>query len=166
MTTPAGGYVPERQRNPFVRSAGGGRVLSALQLPWFTLLPPSGWGVITTTGRRTGKARRKCVRAVRSGDKAYVVSLGGASAAWVKNIRADPNVRLRIRGGTFAGTAREPRDAAERAEAHELYCGTVKPFDYAGCAMHRRGLPTRAKIEELHRTWFERGLALVVELDG
>jgi hypothetical protein len=30
-----------------------------------------------------------------------------AAAAWVWNIRSNPNVRLRIRGGTFAGVTRE-----------------------------------------------------------
>jgi hypothetical protein len=29
-----------------------------------------------------------------------------------------------------------------------------------------RGLPTRAKIEELHRYWFDTGHPLVVEFDG
>jgi deazaflavin-dependent oxidoreductase (nitroreductase family) len=156
--------IAERKRNPFVSSAAGGRVLSASQLPWFTVRPPRGFGVLTTTGRRTGKKRRKCVRAIRSGDKAFIVSIGGARAAWAKNIRANPNVRLRIRGGTFDGVAREPRDAAEREQAMAAYCGTVNRFDYAECSMHRPGRPTRAKIEELHRRWFDTGLPLVVEL--
>jgi deazaflavin-dependent oxidoreductase (nitroreductase family) len=160
---PAGAYS-ERKRNPFVRSAAGGRVLSALQLPWFAALPPLGFGVLTTTGRRTGKTRRKCVRAIRSGNRAYLVSIGGPRAAWLKNIRANPNVRLRIRGGRFAGVAKEVREAAEIDQAMDLYCGTVNPFDYAECAMHRAGRPTRSKIEELHRRWFDRGIPLVVEL--
>jgi deazaflavin-dependent oxidoreductase (nitroreductase family) len=161
---PARPYVPERKGNPFVRSAAGGRLLSASQLPWFTTLPPRGFGVLTTIGRRTGKTRRKCVRAIRRGDKAFVVSIGGARAAWLKNIRANPPVRLRIRGGTFAGVARELRNAAEAHEARVAYCETVNPFDYAECVMHRSGLPARVKIEELHRTWFDRGIPLVVDL--
>jgi deazaflavin-dependent oxidoreductase (nitroreductase family) len=161
-----GRYVPERQRNPLVRSAGGGRVLSALQLPWFTVLPPSGFGVLTTTGRRTGKARRKCIRAIRRGNKAYIVSIGGAEAAWMKNIRANPNVRLRIRGGTFSGVVRELSEPAEAQEAMATYCETVNPFDHAECRMHRTGRPTRSKIKELHRAWFDGGIPLVVELGG
>lgn len=158
-------YVPERKRNPFVGSATGGRVLSASQLPWFTVWPPVGFGVLTTTGRRTGRRRRRCVRAVRRGDRAYLVSIGGEHAAWFKNLRANPRVVLRIRGGTFSGTAREPTDPAEREEARAAYCDTVNPFDYAECAMHRRGRPTRQKIEELHRSWFENGAPLVVDLE-
>jgi deazaflavin-dependent oxidoreductase (nitroreductase family) len=156
--------LAERKRNPFVNSARGGRALSASQLPWFTALPPRGFGVLTTTGRRTGQARRRCVRAIRRDDRAFLVAIGGPGAAWVKNLQADPAVRLRIRGGRFPGVAREPRDAAEREEAREAYCGTVNPFDYAECMMHRPGRPTRAKIQELHRRWFTRGLPLVIDL--
>jgi deazaflavin-dependent oxidoreductase (nitroreductase family) len=159
-----GKYVAERRHNPFVRSLQGGRVLSALELPFFMLLPPSGFGVITTTGRRTGKPRRKCIRTIRRGDKVYVVSIGGAEAAWLKNIRANPNTRLRIRGGTFSGIVRELSDATERQDAMSAYCETVNRADYAECAVHRRGRPTRSKIKELHRAWFEGGIPLVVEI--
>jgi deazaflavin-dependent oxidoreductase (nitroreductase family) len=161
---PAGTYISERKHNPFVRSAAGGRVLSALQLPWFEILPPLGFGVLTTTGRRTGKKRRKCVRAIRGGNRAYLVSIGGARAAWLNNIRANPDVRLRIRGGRFAARAKEVREAAEIDQAMALYCEAVNPFDYAECAMHRAGRPTRTKIKELHRRWFDTGIPLVVEL--
>ena len=84
-------------------------VVYALMLPFLQLLPSPGFGVITTTGRKTGKARRKCIRVVRRGDRAYLVQLRPpalamerptAVAAWVWNIRANPNVKLRIRGGT------------------------------------------------------------------
>ena len=155
-------YVSERQRNPFVRSSAGGRVLSALMLPWFAIRPPSGFGVLTTTGRRTGKTRRKCVRAIRRGDKAYVVSI--RPTAWLKNIQANPNVRLRIRGGTFTAVARELRDTADVEGAAAAYCETVNPVDYLECTMHRRGRPTRQKIEQLHRTWCDEGIPLVLEL--
>jgi deazaflavin-dependent oxidoreductase (nitroreductase family) len=151
----------ERQQNPFLRS---GRALSALQLPMFALRPPTGFGVLTTTGRKTGKTRRKCVRVIRSGNKAYLVSIGGASSAWVKNIEANPNVRLRIRGGTFSGVARQPREEVEAQQAMQEYCGTVNPFDYVECANWRKGRPTRSKIKELHRTWFDHGMPLVIEL--
>ncbi|MGH2979267.1 MAG: nitroreductase family deazaflavin-dependent oxidoreductase [Solirubrobacterales bacterium] len=156
-------YVAERKRNPFLRSPTGGRVLSALQAPWFRLLPPLGFGVLTMTGRKTGKTRRKCVRAIRRGNRAYVVSI--RPTAWLKNVRANPDVRLRVRGGTFPGVVREPRDAGEAQEAMNAYCETVNPFDYGECMMWRRGRPTRAKIKELHRDWFAQGIPLVVELE-
>jgi deazaflavin-dependent oxidoreductase (nitroreductase family) len=159
-----GRYFPERARNPLVNSPRGGRVLSAMQLPWFTVLPPSGFGALTTRGRRTGKTRRRCVRAIRSGGKAYLVAIGGRRSGWLKNALANPEVRLRIRGGAFSGVIREPRDEAERAEAEWTYCERVNPADYAECLLHRRGLPSRGKIMALHREWFEGGTPLVFEL--
>jgi deazaflavin-dependent oxidoreductase (nitroreductase family) len=156
-------HIAERTGNPFLRSARGGRLLSALQEPWFTLLPPRGFGVLTTTGRRTGKDRRKCVRAIRRGNRAYIVSI--RRSAWLRNVQADPTVRLRIRGGTFAGVAREVSEA-EAGAARDAYCGTVNSFDYAECTMWRKGRPTRSKIIALHRDWFAHGTPLVVELDG
>jgi deazaflavin-dependent oxidoreductase (nitroreductase family) len=169
---PTASHVPERKRNPFVRSKGGGRILSALMLPAFMALPPLGWGVLETTGRRTGKTRRKCVRAVRSGNQVYIVSIRPSSvgqvatAAWVLNMRANPRVRLRIRGGTFAGVARELVEAEEIGRAEDVYCETVNLFDYDSCAIHRRGIPTRAKVKALHRSWFDKGIRLAVELDA
>jgi len=160
-----GDYVSER-RNPLVRSPKGGRLLSALQLPWFATLPPRGFGVITVTGRRSGKARRKCVRAIRAGDKAYLVAIGGPKAAWRKNVAANPRVSLRLRGGWSPGVVRAPQDGAEAGEAMAAFCRTVNPFDYVECCVHRRGRPTRAKIVELHRAWFDGGTPLIVDLQG
>jgi deazaflavin-dependent oxidoreductase (nitroreductase family) len=167
----AAAHAPMHKR--LIRSARGGRVVSALTLPLFMLLPQSGFGVLTTTGRKTGKARRKCIRVVRRGDRAYLVQLRPpelamvrptAVAAWVWNIRANPNVKLRIRGGTFTGIARELADAGELAEAREALCETVNLFDYSECRLHLRGLPTRSKIKDLHRYWFDTGIPLVIEL--
>ncbi|MEK6272730.1 MAG: nitroreductase family deazaflavin-dependent oxidoreductase [Actinomycetota bacterium] len=157
-------HVSERKRNPFTGSAAGGRALSALQLPFFLLRPPSGFGVLTTTGRRTGKTRRRCIRAIRGDGKAYIVAIKGTRTAWAKNIRANPGLRLRIRGGTFAGVARELRGTAETQHAKEAYCETVNPSDYLAYTLWRKGRPTAAKIKELHRSWFEKGGPLVVEL--
>ena len=87
-----------------------------------------------------------------------------AVSGWVWNIRANPNVKLRIRGGTFAGLARELTDARELDEAREALCETVDLFDYAECSLHLRGPPTRAKIQDLRRYWFETGIPLAIEL--
>jgi deazaflavin-dependent oxidoreductase (nitroreductase family) len=161
----------ERKRNPFTKSSGGGRMLSALMFP-LSLRSPRSFGVLTTKGRKTGKWRRKCVHPVRDGEQVYIVMLRPTPAAvaenhiagWLLNIRAEPQVRLRMHGGSFTGRARELHDPAEIERARAVYCGTVNPFDYMECTFHRGGLPTRAKIEELHRSWFATGVPLVVEL--
>ncbi len=158
-----------------IRGAKDGRVVSALMLPWFLLCPPAGYGVIVTTGRKTGKTRRKCVRVIRRGQRAYLVQLRppalarrrpSSRAGWVHNLLAEPHVRLRIRGGSFDGIARELTDPEELDAARALMCDTVNLFDYGECDLHLRGLPTRAKIEELHAYWFDTGVPLVVELGG
>lgn len=157
-----------------LRSASDGRVLSALMLPFFLVRPPSGYAVLTTTGRKTGKTRRKCLRVIRRGNKAYLVSLRlpgqamqrpSAVAAWVWNIRGEPRVRLRIRGGSFAGVARELSEPVELEQARRALTETVDLFDYGECTLHLRGLPTRAKIRKLHAYWFDTGVPLVIELE-
>lgn len=142
--------------------------------PFFAVLPPAGFGVLTTTGRRTGKARHRCVHVIRHADKAYIVMIRPTDlalatnwvSAWVFNIRANPNVRLRMSGGTFAGVVRELTEPEEIAEAMWVYCGTVNPFDYAECRFHLSGRPTRSKIKHLHQGWFDTGIPLVVELEA
>jgi deazaflavin-dependent oxidoreductase (nitroreductase family) len=167
----AAAELPKHKR--LLRTARHGQILSAVMLPVVMLSPPAGYGVITTTGRKTGKRRRKCIRVIRRGDRAYMVQLvpphvavtrPGAVSGWVWNIRADPRVRLRIKGGSFDGLARELTDPAERQLARSVLCESVYPTDYAEAGLHLRGLPTRTKIKELHRYWFDTGHPLVVEL--
>ena len=117
-----GRYRAERRRNPLVQTPSGGRLLSAVMLPWFTIRPPKGCGVLTTIGRKTGNPRRRCVRVYRTGDKAYLIAISGEHNQWLKNIRADPAVGLRIRGGSFEGIARDLGGPDERAEAEAGLC--------------------------------------------
>ncbi len=154
----------ERTHNPFVKSKTGGRILSAFQLPLFVVRPPAGYGILTTTGRQSGKTRRRCVRAVRRGDKAYIVAIKGTRTGWLRNVQANPNVSLRIRGGVFSGRAHELLDATQNQAAMDAYCEAVSWFEHLEYRMWRSGRPTRTKIEELHRTWFERGTPLIVDL--
>jgi deazaflavin-dependent oxidoreductase (nitroreductase family) len=164
--------APKHRR--LLRSAADGRRLSAAMLPFFLLRPPAGFGVITTTGARTGKRRRKCIRAIRVGDTAYLVALRppevvianpSFTAAWVWNIRANPTVSLQLRGGTYVGVARELTNPAELAQARAALCDTVYRFDAGECAMHLRGRPTRAKIRDLHAYWFDTGIPIAIDLE-
>ncbi|MFF2083306.1 nitroreductase/quinone reductase family protein [Nocardia sp. NPDC058176] len=157
-----------------IRSARDGKRLSAAMLPFFRLRAPRGYGVLTTTGRKTGLPRPKCVRVLREGDRAYLVQLmppnitieqPDAVNAWLLNVRADPRVTLELRGGTHGGTAREITDPAELDTARDLLCDTVVPLDFGECAIHLRGLPTRSKIRELHSYWFRTGRAVAIDLD-
>jgi deazaflavin-dependent oxidoreductase (nitroreductase family) len=140
------------------------KVLEAILRPWFAHGPHSGVAVLTTIGRRTGKPRRHCVRAIRRGDRVYLVSISGTHSSWFTNLRANPRVRLRIQRTNLEGTAREPRDAEERALAKDVYVGSVNASDYVECFLHWSGLPNRKKIQRVHEMWFEGGVPLVIEL--
>ena len=55
-----------------------------------------GWVLLETTGRRTGKVRRTPLGGTREGDTFWVVSEQGAHANYVRNLQANPDVRLKI----------------------------------------------------------------------
>jgi len=154
-----------RKHNPFINSARGGQILSALQRPWFMLRPPHGYGVLMTTGRVSGKLRHRCVRAVQRDDRVYLVAIKGTRTGWLRNALANSNVSLRIRTGRITGTARELRRGPERREAREAYCEMLSPFEYLECVMWLRGLPSRSRIRELHASWFEHGVPLAIEVE-
>lgn len=158
--------IATRTRNPLINSAKGGRLLSAAQLPFFLLRPPRGFGVLTTTGRKTGKRRRRCVRAIRRGDRVYLLAIKGPRTAWLRNAEASPHVELRIRDGRFRGVARRAIDADAVTEVTDVYCSAVNPFDYLECMLWVRGRPTRRKVERLHRSWCEEGAPLIIDLAG
>ncbi len=141
-------------------------MLSAVQLPLFLLRPPAAYAVLTTAGRKTGKTRRRCIRAVRRGGRVYVVAIKGlAKSGWAKNALAADSVRLRLPSGSFVGRARRLEDDGELAEARTVYAGTVAWFDYLTWLNWRTGRPSRTRIEDLLRTWVEDGTPLVIELD-
>jgi deazaflavin-dependent oxidoreductase (nitroreductase family) len=165
VEAPSGSRPDGHRRNPLTSSPTGGRVLSASQLCWFLLLPPRGFGVLTVTGRRSGKRRRRCVRVVRVADTAYLAAIGGRSAQWLQNIRANPAASVRIRGGTFQGVAR-PLRADEVDAARHAYCETQHPFDRAAYIMHMPGRPTRQRIQALLGHWFSEGEPLAIDLAG
>jgi hypothetical protein len=127
------------------------------------------------TGRKTGKVRRKCLRASRRGETVFILMLRppqvalerpSAIAAWVRNVRANPHLKIRLSGRSFDGVVREITDDATREEARAALCEHVHLVDYDECALHLRGLPTRAKIIALHEYWFDTGIPFAVELRG
>jgi deazaflavin-dependent oxidoreductase (nitroreductase family) len=138
------------------------RPLRAIHRLWFAVWMPTNVAALTTTGRKSGKLRTSFVRAYRDGGTAYLVSITGEHALWLKNIRANAEVTLRFRRDTLIGIARDPHNDAERQAVHNAFCGGTHPFDYGENVLHRKGLPTRTKIIELHTAWLEGGTPLVV----
>ncbi|MET9989493.1 nitroreductase family deazaflavin-dependent oxidoreductase [Streptomyces mutabilis] len=64
-----------------------------------------GQTLLETTGRVSGLPRRTPVGGRRVGDSFWLVSEFGERSQYVRNIRADPRVRVRIRGRWHTGTA-------------------------------------------------------------
>jgi len=61
---------------------------------WAGVLP--GFVLIETKGRRTGERRRNVVGIHLDGDTGWVVAEQGRHAGYVRNVEADPDVRVRI----------------------------------------------------------------------
>lgn len=86
------------------------RVLNRIvMLAWALGVPPPGDALLETTGRRTGQPRRTPVCDGRDGDAFWLVSQRGRRADWVRNIEADPRVRIRMR--TASGVTWRPGTA-------------------------------------------------------
>ncbi|EGX60449.1 hypothetical protein SZN_07432 [Streptomyces zinciresistens K42] len=64
-----------------------------------------GQTLLETTGRVSGLPRRTPVGGRREGDSFWLVSEFGERSQYIRNIRADPRVRVRIRGRWHTGTA-------------------------------------------------------------
>ncbi|WP_338693235.1 nitroreductase/quinone reductase family protein [Streptomyces sp. Q6] len=98
------------------------RVVTAFQRrvanPLSRRLP--GQVLVETTGRTSGLARRTPVGGRRVGDAFWLVSEFGLKSQYVRNIQADPEVRVRIRGRWHHGTAHLLPDDDARARLTSL----------------------------------------------
>ncbi|NEY35892.1 nitroreductase family deazaflavin-dependent oxidoreductase [Streptomyces sp. PRKS01-65] len=73
-----------------------------------------------TTGRVRGLPRRTPVGGRRAGDSPWLVAECGGRAQYVRDIRADPRVRVRIGGRRHPGTARPLPDGDPVARERTL----------------------------------------------
>src|SRR3712207_9395993 len=64
-----------------------------------------GWALLETTGRRSGEPRRGPVGDGLRGEHFWIVTEHGWAAHYVKNIQANPRVRVKARGTWRSGTA-------------------------------------------------------------
>jgi deazaflavin-dependent oxidoreductase (nitroreductase family) len=62
--------------------------------------PPPGDALLETTGRRTGVRRRAPVCDGLDGETFWPVAQRGRRAGWVRNIQANPRVRVKVRTGS------------------------------------------------------------------
>ncbi len=61
--------------------------------------------ILETIGRKSGEPRRTPVGNGLRGDEFWIVTEHGYAAAYVKNIQANPRVRVNVRGRWRSGTA-------------------------------------------------------------
>ncbi len=64
-----------------------------------------GWALLETRGRKTGRPRRNPVGNGLVGDTFWIVAEHGQNAGYVRNIAADPRVRVFVEGRWRTGTA-------------------------------------------------------------
>lgn len=132
------------------------RVVVALALAG--LAPPT-YAVLETVGRRTGRRRRVPVANGLQGDTFWLIAARGERASFVRNIRANPEVRVKARPARLRDGLRMPWRA-----------GTAHPLpDDDTEARHRalgRGRPGyRLDGIVLHSLVVDRMLTVRIDLD-
>jgi deazaflavin-dependent oxidoreductase (nitroreductase family) len=89
-------------------------------LAWRLGIPPPGDALLETTGRRTGQPRQTPICDGLAGEVFWPVAQRGRDADWVRNIEANPRVRVKVaswpRTRWRTGTAHiiDDDDAGER----------------------------------------------------
>ena len=83
-------------------------------------LAPRSYAILETTGRRSGVPRRTPVGHVIDDDTVWIVAEHGSRAGYVRNIRSNPRVRIKLRDGWRGGTARVLDDDDPRARLRRL----------------------------------------------
>jgi deazaflavin-dependent oxidoreductase (nitroreductase family) len=76
--------------------------------------------LIETVGRTSGAARRTPIGGRKVGDEFWLVAEFGTKSQYVKNIQANPMVRVRVRGRWYTGTAHLLPDDDARARLRSL----------------------------------------------
>ena len=78
---------------------------------------------LTTTGRKSGLPHEIEIWFGIQGNSLYLLSGGGDDSDWVRNLRANPNVTVRIAKHTFTGTARIVNEEKEEMMARHMLAG-------------------------------------------
>ncbi len=81
---------------------------------------PKTQALLETTGRKSGEPRRTPVGNGLRGDRFWIVTEHGRRAAYVRNIEADPRVRVKVGRRWYEGTAHVLHDDDPIARMHML----------------------------------------------
>jgi len=105
--------------------------------------------LLTTTGRRSGRARTTPLTYFEDGDELVVVASNGGEdrpPAWWLNLRAHPDARITIGPRSHSVTARDATD-----EEHERLWPVIIET-YSGYAAYARRTARPIPVVLLHRT--------------
>lgn len=127
-----------------------------VMIAWRLGIPPPGDALLETVGRHSGLPRHTPVCDGLDGKTFWLVAQRGPRAGWVKNIRANPRVRVRARtvsGVTWRdGTARILSRDDFRARQRRMGEGSVsrRLCVSASAAMATDPLTVRVKLDGRH----------------
>jgi deazaflavin-dependent oxidoreductase (nitroreductase family) len=82
---------------------------------------------LTTTGRVTGEPHEIEIWFAADGDTLYMLAGAGDRSDWVRNLRAQPAVTVRVGDATYDASARVVQDAAESRRARTLVFDKYQP---------------------------------------
>jgi deazaflavin-dependent oxidoreductase (nitroreductase family) len=108
------------------------RLITALQVALFNRpvkallargITPPGVALLETTGRRSGRPRTTPVGEGLEGDTFWIVAEHGRAAGYVRNLEANPRVRVKVGGAWRTGTAHVLPDDDTRARQRALARG-------------------------------------------
>ena len=83
------------------------------------------WSLLETRGRKSGLPRTTPVGNGLDGNTFWIVAEHGESASYVKNIRADPRVRVRVGGRWREGVAHPMPEDDPRARQRTMRRGNA-----------------------------------------
>ena len=102
---------------------------------------------LTTRGRITGAHHEIEIWYARDGDTLFLLAGAGERSDWVRNLQAEPSVRVRIEDVTYAARGRVVTDPAEDRHARTVVFEKYQPRNEGELV-----------------TWRERALPVAIDL--
>jgi len=108
---------------------------------------------LTTTGRTSGRPHEIEIWFAldpEPGTTLFLLAGAGEASDWVRNLRADPAVTVRVRETRYSALARVVADAAEDERARALVFDKYQPRNTAELVSWRaRALPVALDVEDV-----------------
>jgi deazaflavin-dependent oxidoreductase (nitroreductase family) len=114
--------------------------------------------LLTTTGRKSGLPRVTALQYEEIDGEIYLGSSKGIHADWVRNIHANPQVKIRVKNRRFTGQAEVVTDCERIADFMELRMQRHPRM--IGMIMKSQGLPEKPGRAELLE--YSRKIAMVI----